>query len=340
MTIQKRFVPLAIVACLLLVGWWISMPYLGTHAEPPGKSKGGFAADRAAPELPPPAPFDGSRAHDYIKQLCAIGPRISGSAGMKKQQEVLEAHFKKLGGQVSWQRFGAKQSSQPKPVDLANMIVSWDPEQKRRVIICSHYDTRPKADQEANPRKWDEPFVSANDGTAGAAWLMELAHHMRALPRQVGVDFVLFDGEEYVFDGPNPILPDRDQYFLGSAHFAAEYRSKPPAHKYVAAALLDMAAGKDARFPIEQNSQILAGPLVSDIWRTAEALGVGQFRRELGPHVLDDHLALNRAGIPAVDIIDFNYPHWHQLSDTPEQCSAETMAQVAKVLTVWLQRAR
>jgi Peptidase family M28 len=339
MTQRNRFVPLMIIACLLLVGWWICMPYFGTHAEPPGKSKGGFAADRAAPELPAPAAFDGSRAFDYLKQLCAIGPRISGSPGMKKMQELLEAHFKKLGAQVTWQRFTAKQTSQAKPVDLANVIVSWHPEQKRRVIICSHYDTRPKADQEPDPRKWDEPFVSANDGTAGAAWLMEMGHHIKGLPLQVGVDFVLFDGEEYVFDGPRPI-PPADQYFLGSAHFAADYQTKPPGHKYVAAVLLDMAGGKNARFPIEQNSQILAGPLTSEVWRLAEALGVREFRRELGPHVLDDHLALNRAGIPAVDIIDFDYPHWHRLSDTPEQCSAETMSQVAKVLSVWLQRVR
>jgi hypothetical protein len=259
---------------------------------------------------------------------------------MKKQQELLESHFKKHGGQVTWQRFSAKQPSHPQPVPMANLIASWHPEQKRRVIFCAHYDTRPKADREPNPRNWDLPFVSANDGTAGAAWLMELAHHLKALPVQVGVDLVLFDGEEFVFDGPTPTQLVRDQYFLGSSHFAAEYRRQPPAHKYVAAVLLDMAAGKDARFPIEQNSQFLAGTLVSEIWRTAEELGVTKFKRELGHDVLDDHLALNRVGIPAVDIIDFDYPHWHKLSDVPEQCSGETMAQVAKVLTVWLQRVR
>ena len=119
MMAKTRIVPVLVVGCLLLAGWWVSMPYLGTQAEPPGKAKSGFAADRAAPELPPPAAFDGDRAHDYLKQLCAMGPRISGSAGMKKQQEFLEAHFKKLGGQVTWQRFTAKQTSQDKPVDLA-----------------------------------------------------------------------------------------------------------------------------------------------------------------------------------------------------------------------------
>jgi glutaminyl-peptide cyclotransferase len=332
-----RLVPVMIVACLLLLGVWFCMPYFGTQAQEQ-KNKGGFASDRDGTGSEKPAPFDQNRAFDYLKQLCAIGPRISGSAGMKKQQDVLEAHFKKLGGQVTWQRFSAKQTSQPKAIDFANLIVTWHPEQKRRVILCTHYDTRPKADQEIDFRKWTDPFVSANDGTAGAAWLMELAHHIKALPLQVGVDFVLFDGEEFIFDGPNPPPGSRDQYFLGSSHFATEYQKKPPGHKYVAAVLQDMTAGKDSVFKIEQNSQILAGALTSDIWRLAESLGVKQFRRELGPHVLDDHLALNRASIPAVDIIDFDYPHWHKLTDLPDQCSPETMAAVAKVLTVWLQR--
>jgi hypothetical protein len=333
----QRFVPVFIVACLILVVVWVCMPYFGTQAQEQ-KGKGGFAADRESTGTEKPAPFDGARAMDYLKQLCAIGPRISGSAGMKKQQELIESHFKKLGGQVTWQRFTAKQNSQAKPVDFANMIVSWNPESKRRVILCTHYDTRPKADQEENFRKWDDPFVSANDGTAGVAWLMELAHHMKSLPLQIGVDFVLFDGEEYVFDGPNPAIGPRDQYFLGSSYFATDYQRKPPDHKYVAAVLQDMAAGKDAKFRIEVNSQINAGALTSEIWRLAESLGVKQFKRDLGPSVLDDHLALNRAGIPAVDIIDFDYKHWHKLTDLPDQCSPETMTAVATVLTVWLQR--
>lgn len=338
MPARKRIAIFIALACVLAGGWWLIMPHTGTNAQPQNKNKSGFATERGKPELPMPAPFDGSRAHEYLKQLCAIGPRISGSAGMKKQQELLEAHFKKLGGQVTFQRFTARQASQPNPVDLANMIVSWHPEQKRRVIICCHYDTRPLADQEPNPRRWTEPFVSANDGTAGAAWLMEMAHHIKSLPLNVGVDFVLFDAEEFIFDGPNP--PNKDLYFLGSDHFAKEYRQKPPGHKYIAAVLLDMAAGKNAKFPIEGHSGTQAGTLVSEIWRTAEALGVPQFKPTWAQPILDDHLALNRVGIPAVDIIDFDYPHWHRLSDLPDQCSPETMAAVAKVLSVWMQRVR
>jgi Zn-dependent M28 family amino/carboxypeptidase len=234
---------------------------------------------------------------------------------------------------VSWQRFTAQQRSQRRPVEMANLIVRWYPERTRRVILCSHYDTRPIADQERDMADWMKPFVSANDGGSGVAWLMEMAHHMKDLPTQVGVDFVIFDGEEYIFDR-------QDKYFFGSEHFAETYRKERPAYRYTAAVLLDMIAGKNPRFPIEINSYWGAGPLVEEIWGLAAELRLPAFQFRQGHRVDDDHLALLKVGIPAVDIIDFDYPHWHRLSDVPENCSEEGMAQVARLLMVWLQRAK
>src|SRR5207253_9672 len=111
----------------------------------------------------------------------------------------------------------------------------------RRVILCSHYDTRPIADQEPDERKWREPFLSANDGGSGVAFLMELGRHMKDLPAKVGVDFVFFDGEEYIFER------DRDKYFLGSKHFAQTWKGDTERCDYAGAVLLDMIAGKGAR---------------------------------------------------------------------------------------------
>jgi glutaminyl-peptide cyclotransferase len=342
---RGRLIPALAVASLLLLGWLLAMNTVGSNAEPPGKApeppapakaREQFAADRAPAAASKPVAIDGERALGYLRALCKIGPRISGSEGMKKQQELLKAHFEKHGAKVEFQRFTARQASQLKPTEMANIIVSWHPDRNRRVFVCSHYDTRPKADQEQDPRRWGEPFVSANDGTSGVALCMELAHHMKQLPGEVGVDFVLFDGEEYVFDGPQ----GHDRYFFGSEHFADQYKRQPPAHRYAGAVLLDLFAGKTPSYPVEQNSGFLARGLVEEIWRIAAEQGVTAFKNQWGPAVSDDHLALNRAGIPAVDVIDFDYPHWHRLSDRPEQCSAESLANMAKVLTVWFQRAR
>ena len=217
-------------------------------AEPVAKKpkSDGFASDRAPAAAP--VAFDGERAMDYLKAVCKIGPRISGTDGMKQQQELLQKHFEALGAKVSYQRFTARQHSENKNVAMANLIVSWHPERTRRVILCSHYDTRPIADQEPNRRRWNDPFVSANDGGSGLAILMEMGNHMKELDPSVGVDFVFFDGEEYIFD------PHNDEYFFGSKEFAKQYRKNKERPNYRGAVLLDMAGGKNARFPIEQNS--------------------------------------------------------------------------------------
>ncbi len=317
------------------------------------KKREQFAADRDD------VVFDAARAMTYLKNLCKIGPRISGTEGMKKQQEFLKKHFEGLGGKVEMQNFTAKQKSQPRPVDMANMIVSWHPERERRVILCSHYDTRPIADQEPDRRKWQEPFLSANDGGSGVALLMEFAHQMKDLKTEVGVDFVFFDGEEYIFDPE----PEHDKYFFGSEHFARTYakgkgqgsgargqesgtkgqgtKNREARVHYLGAVLLDMIGGKNPRFPIEQNSWFHAAALVEQLWRIAAAQGCDAFKVQEGPRVNDDHIALNvEARIPAVDIIDFDYPHWHRLSDLPENCSGDSMYQVAKVLTAWLKQVK
>jgi hypothetical protein len=298
-----------------------------------GEAGDEFASDRK-PMRGDPLPFDSKRALGYLEQICKIGPRMSGTKGMEQQQELLKKHFEALGGKVEMQRFSGRQSSQRQAVDMSNMIVSWFPEKTRRVILCSHYDTRPIADQEPDPRKWREPFVSANDGGSGVALLMEMAHHMKDAKTDVGVDFVFFDGEEYIFE-------KNDKYFFGSEHFASSYRRSRAKTRYVAAILFDMIGGKGASFPMERNSLTKAGALVGMVWQIAAELQCKSFTDGVSNvEVLDDHIALNQADIPAIDIIDFDYPHWHRLTDVPANCSGESLAEVARVAGVWIQKVK
>ena len=134
-----------------------------------------FATGAGGQGEPAGVKFDGERALKYLKQVCNIGPRISGSEGMKKQQELLEKHFKDLGATVTRQEFKARQASRKEATAFTNLIVSWHPEREKRVLFCAHYDTRPIADQEPDRNSWTRPFLSANDGTGGAALFMELA---------------------------------------------------------------------------------------------------------------------------------------------------------------------
>lgn len=283
-----------------------------------------------------PVPFDGARAMKYLEAVCAIGTRVSGSDGMTKQQKLMEKHFTALGGKVTYQKFTSKQPRK-KAVEMANMVVSWLPDKKKRIILCSHYDTRPIADQEPDPRRWREPFLSANDGGSGVAFLMEMAHHMKDMKLEVGVDFVFFDGEEFIHEHKEPI----DNYFLGSKHFMRLYnRDRERKYDYTKAILLDMIAGKGASFPREQNSLFHAGALVKEVWDIAAELKCDCFpaRGISKTPVEDDHIPMNEGRIPTVDIIDFEYEHWHRLGDTPKNCAAEPMEQVARVVSVWMQR--
>lgn len=283
--------------------------------------------------------FDGDRAIKYLKELCGIGPRISGTEGMKKQQELIEAHFKKLGATVTRQEFKARQNSQKNQTDFVNIIISWHPEKERRILLCTHYDTRPMADQEVNRANWVKPFLSANDGTSGVAFLMELGNHMKDIKCEFGIDFVLFDGEEYVFE-TDRLGGGGDRYFIGSDYFADDYKKTKGKrkHQYNAGVLFDLFAGKGANLAVEVNSFQSAKAVVDQIWGVAKAINAKSFKYERGHEVQDDHLALNRVGIPTVDVIDFDYAHWHKLSDTPDKVDATQLTEVSKVITTWLQK--
>jgi len=275
-------------------------------------------------------PFDGARAYEYLQQVCAIGPRQSGSAGMQEQQKLLVRHFQELGATVRLQEFRARHPVTGAAVPIANLIAQWHPERKERILLCAHYDTRPFPDRDRNDPQGT--FIGANDGGSGVAVLMEMARHMPGLPGRCGVDFVLFDAEELVFN-------ERDPYFIGSEYFARTYISQPPPYRYRKAVLLDMVGDANLQLYQERNSIGWRDtrPMVNEIWATASRLGVKEFTPRKGQTVRDDHLMLHDiAKIPACDIIDFEYPHWHTTGDTPDKCSALSLAKVGWVVLEWL----
>jgi hypothetical protein len=257
---------------------------------------------------------------------------------MQRQQQLLTEHFARSGGTVFRQSFDVRHPQNEAPVPMTNLIIQWHPDRNERILLCAHYDSRPFPDRDRNrPRG---TFVGANDGGSGVAVLMELGKHMPHLASPLGVDFVLFDGEEFVFDDQR----DRDYYFVGSTYFARDYRANPPPHRYRWGVLLDMIGDAHLELYQEKNSLHYARPLVNEIWNTAARLGVSEFRRQSRHELRDDHLPLNEiAQIPTCDIIDFDYPrpgarlsYWHTEADTPDKCSPESLAKVGWVLLEWL----
>ncbi|MEC9092067.1 MAG: M28 family peptidase [Planctomycetota bacterium] len=285
-------------------------------------------------------PFDGKECYRVLKQVCELGPRITGSEAMLAQQELLIRHFESFGAKIVKQEFKVRHPLTGSDIKVVNLIVQWHPGQKKRLLLCCHYDTRPYPDKDLfNPRG---KFLGANDGASGVALFYELGKHMSKLKCSYGIDFVFFDAEEFVYDRR------RDPLFVGSEYFATDYIKNPPAHRYVSGVLVDMIGDAKLQIFYEKNSMQYAPILTRGIWNTAKKLGVKEFIPRQRHKVRDDHLPLNQiAKIPTTDLIDFDYPtvnarrsYWHTQDDTVDKCSALSFAKVGWVIHQWLQEVK
>ncbi len=286
---------------------------------------------------PIPDRYSSVRAMAYLNQICDLGPRPSGSAAMIRQQKMLESFFAERGGTVTRQSFETRNPNDGQPLTMTNLIASWHPDRPKRFLFCAHYDTRPYPDRDPVDKRG--VFLGANDGASGTAGLMELANQFEDLPGDIGVDLVLFDGEEFVWQ------EGRDRYFIGSTYFAQNYKDQPPAIPYQSGVLLDMIGDKELKLYYEVNSLRFAKTVARDFWETADDLGVQAFVMRRGPELRDDHLPLNQiAAIPTIDVIDFDYPrpgfgvqsYWHTQQDVPANCSGESIAAVVWVAHQWM----
>lgn len=323
---QNLYLLLLAVLCTGLMGWIIFLQPRGTKTPKKALSREELTLEEIS--------FSGKQAYGYLLEICEIGPRPSGSPGMLKQQELLRKFFEKSVGNVEFQDFEIRHPQDGSAVRMSNMIVRWQPEKRDRILLCAHYDTRPFPDRdESNP---EGTFIGANDGASGTAILMQISNMLgKEITGKLGVDLVLFDGEEFVFS-------ENDEYFLGATHFANVYATRQSSERYKWGVLLDMVADKDLLILPDRVSYQAKNtrPLVSAIFNKAKQLKVWDFRTDGTYDVRDDHLPLREIGkIPICDIIDFDYPHWHTQDDVPEKCSELSMAKVGLVITEWLKTA-
>lgn len=266
--------------------------------------------------------FDGDGAFEYLRRQCAFGPRYPGSQG---HRECLDFMVEELGGNadaVVKQPFLFTDPRSGRTLSLNNVIASFG-SQGERILLCAHWDTRPWADSDPDPANREKPILGANDGASGVAVLLEMANVLKANPPPVGIDIVLFDGEDSGIQGRD------DTWCQGSRYFARNRRS---GYFPQYAILLDFVGDRDLHFPVEANSLRYAPDVVDRVWSKAESLGLTVFDRSLGPEMIDDHLELLKVGIPAVDIIDFDYPYYHTLEDTEDKCSPESLGIVGTLL--------
>lgn len=267
--------------------------------------------------------FDGNSAYEYLKKQCEFGARIPGSSAHEQCQKFLADELKKYGGLTFLQGFKEVLPRSEQPVELTNIVGSFYPEKTNRVLLCAHWDSRPWADQDSLADNHESHVMGANDGASGVAVLLEVARHLQQFEPAYGIDIVFFDAEDSGINGKN------ETYAIGSSYFA---ENKDSGYLPQFGILLDMVGDKDLQIYQEINSLKYAPQIVKKVWGRANDLGLSAFHAEPRFEVTDDHVPLNNAGIPCIDLIDFDYRYWHTTQDTPDKCSAESLQQVGQLI--------
>jgi len=269
-------------------------------------------------------PFDGQQALRWVEHQVAAGPRIPGTAPHRVVGDWLLAELRRRADTVEVQAF-THVTGAGDTLPLRNFIARFRPRDRDRVLFLTHWDSKPHADQDPDPAKRTLPVPGANDGASGVAVLLGVADQLKRVPPSLGVDLLFVDGEDYgTFEGDAP------DNLLGSRYFAGHL---PPGYRPLYAVLLDMVGDRDQAFPQEGYSAERAPEVVDRVWQAAEDIGLGRvFRPVRGIALTDDHIPLLAAGIRAADVIDFDYAFWHTTADTPDKVSAQSLANVGKVV--------
>lgn len=272
-----------------------------------------------------PPDFNAVRSFADLETQVAFGPRVPNSKAHRACANWLIRELKKTTPRVSAQRFESPWADST--LHMVNIIASYNLKAKKRIMLAAHWDSRPVADQDVASNH-NKPIPGANDGASGVAVLLEIARLLKMQPPPIGVDIVLFDGEDWGAEGHN------EDYFIGSRFFAKNLKTYRPQYGI----LLDMVGDADLRLPVEYQSQQYAPQIVDKVWSAGAALGYKEFVKRIGPAVNDDHIMMINAGVPFIDVIDFSYKgkdgtnYWHTLQDTPDKCSPKSLKIVGQTL--------
>ena len=259
--------------------------------------------------------FNGDSAYAFIEKQLSFGYRIPGTPESRACKDWMVSKLKGYGAEVIEQNFEVD-FLDIKDAQATNIIASFNPRKKNRILLCAHYDSRLIAEKDRDPAKRSLPIAGADDGASGTAALIEIARVMSNHPIELGVDIVLFDAEDQ-----GESNGAADTWCLGS-----QYWSKNPHKRNYNATfgiLLDMIAAEGAVFHKEGWSMEYASEYVDKVWKLAQGMGYGDlFQNRTIGGITDDHYYINiNLGIPTLDIINTSgggsgsfarYHHTHQ----------------------------
>lgn len=293
-----------------------------------------------------PLEFNADSAYAFTDAQCAFGPRDMNSSGHDRCLVWIQDKFRQYGCHIKTQSVSLK-GYDGTSLHCTNIMAQFHPEATDRIMLCAHWDSRPWADNDPDSTNWHKPILAANDAASGVAVMIELARLLhsvegsaKSLPRDLGIDFVCFDAEDWgTPQWASASDDDGSSWALGAQYFAANL---PEGYAPRYGVLLDMVGGEGAMFYQEQMSRQYASGIVDKVWRAARQAGYGSmFPEDAGGAVTDDHIPINQtAHIPTIDIIPY-YPDcrqssfgptWHTLDDNMEHIDKATLKAVGQTM--------
>ncbi len=274
-----------------------------------------------------------------IKAQCDFGARVPNSEAHRRCADYIVARFKALGLDVCEQKADLR-AWDGNILASRNIIASYRPDLADRILICTHWESRPWADADPDSTLHRQPVMAANDGASGVGVMIEIARLLPALQPKVGIDFICFDSEDYgaPYWRDDEAPADGTDWCMGSRYWATHPHREGYKARY--GILLDMVGGEDARFCYEGVSLRYARDVMARLWDCAARTGAGHlFVAQDGGWAQDDHVPLNEiAGIPTIDVIPYLEGErtfgatWHTTYDTPEHISTATLQGVGQAL--------
>lgn len=268
---------------------------------------------------PKPASFSGEAAFRQLERQVAFGPRVPETEAHQKALDYFLGELRRYTPDVKAEPFTVYDGTQT--LHLTNVVATFAAGKGDPAMLAAHWDSRPRSEQDEHFEHRATPTPGANDGASGVAVLLEAARALHDAPPPREVRLVLFDGEDWG--------ETMDTMFYGSRNYVARHRAGLPAWGI----LLDMVGDRNLRIPRESFSSMKARRLTDQVYATAQRLGYGSvFENQDGPPIYDDHLPFLEAGVPFIDLIDFDYAQWHTVHDLPGECSPRSLDIVGNVV--------
>ena len=283
--------------------------------------------------------FNADSAYAYVQAQADFGPRVPNTQAHRDCGEYLAKQLEAFGAKV-YNQYADLSAWDGTILKARNIIGAYNPDSKKRILLCAHWDSRPYADNDPDEKNHRKHILGVNDGASGVGVLLEIARQLQKQAPQIGIDIIFFDAEDYGIPEFHQGAYKEHTWCLGSQYWART----PHVQGYFAryGILLDMVGGKGATFYYEPYSARTAKSQMKKIWKKAHELGYGNyFPKQEGAEVIDDHVYVNTLGrIPCVDIINYDPtcqtssfgPYWHTVNDTMENIDRNTLKAVGQTV--------